>query len=70
MEISQDQLLGEGDYADVQRQSVYGEHTLGLCYTVALNAWNRTGEIGKKVKSFTKVLYRAQRKPSYISYKD
>ena len=26
MEIFQDQLLGEGDYADVQRQSLYSNH--------------------------------------------
>ena len=48
MEISQDQLLQEADYANVQRQSVYDDHTLALCHTVALNAWDRTG--GKKVE--------------------
>ena len=32
IEISQDQLLGEGDYAHVQRQSVYDDH----CLTFAL----------------------------------
>lgn len=51
MEISQDQLLGEGDYANVQKQSLYDDHTLAVCHTAALHAWDRTGEIGKKIES-------------------
>ena len=54
MEISPNQLLGEGDYANVQRQSVCDDHTLALYCTTALNAWDRIGEIGKKIESFTK----------------
>ena len=50
MEISQDQLLGEGDYADIQRQSLYDDHILDSCHTAALNAWYRTGEVGKKIE--------------------
>ena len=38
MEISQDQILGEGDYATIERQAVYDDHTLDLCHTAALNA--------------------------------
>ena len=34
VEMSQDQLLREGDYADVQRQSLYNDHSL----TASLNA--------------------------------
>ena len=30
MEIFQDQLLGEGDYASVQRQSLYDDHIPNL----------------------------------------
>ena len=48
--ISQDQILGEGDYATIERQTVYDDHTLDLCHTAALNAWDRTGEIGKKTE--------------------
>ena len=33
IEISQDQLLGEGEYADVERQALYSEHTFQLCHT-------------------------------------
>ena len=52
MEISQDQLLGEGDYADVQRQSPYDDHVLDLPFDV----WDRTEEKGKKNVSFSKVI--------------
>ena len=56
IEVSQDQLLGEGEYADVELQSLYDEHTLVLCRMAALNAWDRIEEIGKKLESFTKVV--------------
>ena len=54
MEISQDQLLGEGVYAIVERQSLHDGHILALCHATALTAWYRI-EIGK-FESFTKVL--------------
>ena len=54
-EISQDQILG-GDYATIERQAVYDDHTLDLCHAAAMNAWDRTGEKRKKSESFTKVL--------------
>ena len=41
MEISQDHLHGEADYANVQRQSLYYDHTLTLGCTAALNAWGQ-----------------------------
>lgn len=40
-EASQDKSLGEGCYADLQNQRLYDEHMLSLCYTVALNAWDK-----------------------------
>lgn len=40
MEISQDQLLGEGDCATIEKQSSYFEYTLALYHTAALNAWD------------------------------
>ena len=40
-EISQDQILGEGQYADLQRQCTLDDNTLILCCIAALNAWTR-----------------------------
>ena len=54
--ISQNQILGEGDYATIETQAVYDDHTLDLCHAAALNAWDKIGEIGKKIESFTKVI--------------
>ena len=56
MEISQDQVLEEGDYINVQRQSLYDNHTLVLCCTAALNAWDGIEEVEKKIESFTMVI--------------
>ena len=47
--ISQDQLLGEGEYADVERQALYSEHTFQLCHMAGLNAWDQIEEVGKKI---------------------
>ena len=69
MEIYQDQVLGERDYATVDRQSLYDDHALALCHSAALNAWDITKELGKKIDSFLKVV-RAQREPSQISYRE
>ena len=67
MKISQDQLLVEGNYANVKMQSLYDDHTLALSHTIALTAWDRIKEVGKKIELFLK-LYRVQRKPSQITY--
>ena len=56
MKISQSQFLGEGDYVNKERQSLYDDQAIDLCYTATLNAWNRFGEVGKKIESFTKVM--------------
>ena len=48
-EISQDQILGEGDYSTIGRQAVYDDYTLDLCHSAVLNAWDRIGEVGKKI---------------------
>ena len=56
IDISQDQLLGEGEYADVERQALYDEHTLDLCRMAALNAWDRIEEVGKKLEPFNRVI--------------
>ena len=36
--INQDQLLGEGDYATIERQVVCDNYTLDLCHAAAWNA--------------------------------
>ena len=56
MEISQDQLVGKEDYATIERQYLYDSPILALWHAAALNAWDRTEEVGKKIESFTKVI--------------
>lgn len=55
-ELSQDQILGEGNYTTVESQSLYDGHILALCSAAALNAWDGTEGVGKKTESFTKVM--------------
>ena len=38
LEVSQDQILGVGAYADPQVQALYDEEVLSLCHKAALNA--------------------------------
>ena len=38
MEIFQDQLFGEGDYANIERQTLYDGHILDLSHVAVLNA--------------------------------
>ena len=51
--ISQEQILGEGDYANTERQAIYDDHIMDLCQAAALNAQDRIRKIGKKIGSFT-----------------
>lgn len=53
--ISEDKLLGESDYAEIQRQSLYKYHTLALCPMADLSAWDRN-EDTEKNESFIKVI--------------
>ena len=69
MEISQDQLLCDGQYADLQREFRFDDHTLALCHTAALNAYDRPKESGKKTESFTKII-QGPKKPLMIFYQD
>lgn len=55
MEISQKQLLGEGDYVTIEMQNQHDGHIMTLCHAKALNAWNSTEDGMKKIESFTKV---------------
>ena len=41
MEISQDQILGEGDYATTERLSLYDGHILALWYAAILKDCDR-----------------------------
>ena len=44
LEISLDQILDKGLYSDSQDQAFYDYHTLSLCSTAALKAWDRIQE--------------------------
>ncbi|KAL6088532.1 hypothetical protein STEG23_005682 [Scotinomys teguina] len=49
-EISQDQILGEGHFANRNIQATYDEHRISLCRTAALNAWEKIPEPGKQIE--------------------
>ena len=53
---SQDQIFGEGCFADLNSQATYNEHILPLCYTEALNAWNQIQELGNSTESYINVI--------------
>lgn len=56
MEISPNQPLGEVQYADLQRQLKFDDHTLMLCCIAALSAWNRVEKSGKISGPVTKII--------------
>ena len=62
VEVSQDQILGVGAYADPQVQALYDEEVLSLCHKAALNALNRIQDPAKRVESYTRVR-QGQREP-------
>ena len=62
MEISQDQILGEENYASIGRQSLCDGHILVLWHAPGLNAQKGIEKVGKKTKSFSKVLWGPKRK--------
>ena len=55
-EISTDQLLGEGRFAEIEVQAVYDEETLALCQLSVLKAWDKVAESGKRLEPFTQVM--------------
>ena len=55
-EVSQNQILGEGHYADMDSQAIFNEHTLSLCHTTALTTWDKIQELGNIIESYTKVI--------------
>lgn len=56
MKISHGQFHGEGNYSDVQRQSIYDYHTLALSHAATLNAWDRVKEVRKIIEPFSKII--------------
>lgn len=54
--FSQDQLLGEGQYAELQRPLEFDDHTLALRHLAALNARDKVEESGKRSESLTKII--------------
>lgn len=55
MDIVEDEMLGEGQYSDVQEQIQFDAHTLEQCHLVALRAWDKV-EPRKKSTSVTKII--------------
>ena len=55
IEISLDQIIDEEVYSDPEDQALYNEHTLSLCTTAVLKAWDKIQELGKKVESYLRV---------------
>lgn len=53
--ISQDQLLGEGPYAEAEMQVEYDDTTLALCCKAALSAWDRVKDTGKRSELLTDI---------------
>lgn len=53
--ISQDKLLGEGQYTQLQRQCELLYHTLALCHIADLNIWVKVKKLGKLSESFMKL---------------
>lgn len=48
IDISQNQILGEGDYAALERQFQNDVHLLSFIYAAALNVWDRIGDRKQK----------------------
>lgn len=61
-QVSQDQILGEGEFADKNVQASYDEHTISLCRTAALNAWEKIPEPGKPTEIYSKI-FQGPREP-------
>lgn len=51
-----DQLLGEGQYADLRYQMQCDDSIIIQCTLVALTAWDKVEEEGKRSMSFTKTM--------------
>jgi hypothetical protein len=67
LNISQDQLLSESQYAELQKQLEFDDNTLELCHLATLNAWDKTEESGKRFELFTKII-QDQKKPILIFF--
>jgi len=56
-----------GQYAEWQSQLEFNNHTLVLCYLVALHAWDKVEESGKRSESLIKIIW-DPKKPSLIFF--
>lgn len=56
MDIVKDQLLGEGQYSDLQQQIRFDDAITEQCHFVALRDQDKVGEPGKRSTSFTKIV--------------
>ena len=55
IEVSLDQILGEGLYSDPQEQALYDENILFVCATAALRTWDRVQDSGQRVELYIRV---------------
>lgn len=49
-------MPGEDQYAELQRQLEFDNHTLALCPALALNAWGKVEESEKRSELFIKII--------------
>lgn len=49
-------MLGEGQYAELQRQLEFDDHILALHHLTALNVRDKVEQSGKRSESFTKII--------------
>jgi hypothetical protein len=52
-EISKDQLLGGGQFAEIAVQAVFDEEILTLCLLAVLNAWDKAADSEKRFEPFS-----------------
>lgn len=67
--ISQDQFVGKGEYAELQRQPEFNDLILDLCCLAVLNAWYKVEKSQERSESFIKI-FKVQKLPSLIFSKD
>ena len=49
-------VLSEAQYSDIQEQIQFDDVTIEQCHMVALRAWDKVEDPGKKSNSFTKII--------------
>lgn len=63
-DISQDKILGDSCFDDVNKLTLFDEYTLSICPTAVLNTWEKIPEPGKTTEPYSKVI-QGLREPFY-----